>query len=695
MILRRHILLLILLFWGGFMAAQDIDSLKKAAYSGPDTSRVDALTLLAKYLSSDDPQKALFYANEAYKGADDLDDERRKAWALNYMGSVYYYKGNYDSSFYYHKQSLDIRLTINDPKGLGASYNNIGLIYDDQGKSKDALDYYLKAITEFEKAHFTMGVAIANGSIGNLYYYQEDYTSAEKYFDFALKANLDAGDQRGIMNNYNNLALVYESKGDTIKALDYLNKAMIIANREGYVSMMVTGLNNMGEIYSAQMKLDIAMPLFRRSIAICDSVEEESRKISPILNVGYCFLKTGQNDSALVYANEGLRLARTSGWLSSVMEAYRLIARVYFASNDFANAYDARIHYEEVKDSVFNEKQSAQLTEMQTKYDTERITKDNLLKDERLQSQARQRGFIIGGAILIAIVALIILFAWRKTRKLNMRLNEQKVEILEKNADLSRKNDMIEEQKHEITSSIEYASRIQSAMLPAASDFSELFPSSFVYYKPRDIVSGDFYFIAGDKKQAVIAVADCTGHGVPGAMMSMIGVEKLGQAVARYENPGEMLGHLNRAVKSSMSRAGQEQIHDGMDILLCQINFETMRMKSAAANRPLLLIRNGILLEYKPTKTAIGGITPNDQVFRDENILLESGDMIYLFSDGFADQFGGPDGKKFMSRRFRDLLSSMDQLPLEDQLIGLGKAFDDWKGNLNQVDDVLVIGIRV
>lgn len=690
----RFLLPFLILLFPLLLRAQDPDSLKKAAYTGPDSSRVDALTQLAKYYSADDASLAMFYANEAYAGAEKLDDERRKAWALNYMGSVYYYQGQYDSSYYFHKQALDIRLTIDDPRGLGASYNNIGLIYDDQGKTKEALDYYLKAVAQFEKAHFVLGMIAVNSSLGSLYFYQEDFPSAEKYFSEALKLATENGDQRGIMNNSNNMALVLEARGDTAGAIVYLEQGLKIANDQGFVAMMITGLNNLGQIYVSANKPELAMPVLRRAVAICDSVEEVSRKISPVLNIAYCYFKTGVLDSAQHYAETGLDMAKQAGWKSSRMEAFKMLSEIHYAKEDFHKAYDYRLQYESVKDSVFNDEKTSALTEMQTKYDTDQVLKDNQLKDVQIAQQEREKWFYISGALLLAILAVYIFLSLRKTRRLNRLLNEQKGEILEKNADLSRKNDLIEEQKHEITSSIEYASRIQSAMLPSPREIHALFPGAFVFYRPRDIVSGDFYFVAGDASKAVFAVADCTGHGVPGAMMSMIAMEKLREAVALYDDPGSMLAHLNKAIKSSFTRAGEEQINDGLDIALCVFDRRSGRMTTAAANRPVLIVKGGVLVEYKPTKSAIGGITPVEQEFRNELVLLEPGDIVYLFSDGFADQFGGPEGKKFMSRRFRDLLQGLSGQPLPDQLVGLEQAFTGWKGGLDQIDDVLVVGIR-
>ncbi len=683
-------------FSSGF--SQDIDSLKKVSSSPnlPDTSRLDALIQLTKYLAADSPKEALSFGEKGVELADKIGDEKRKAWALNYLGSLYFYASNYDSSLFYHQQALEIRLRINDPKGLGASYNNIGQIYDDQGKSKEALDYYLKAVKYFDQANFQLGTAIAYTSIGNLYYYQHDWDNAFTYFSKGLEINKLLGNQRAIMSSYNNLALVYEEKGDTNKAIELDLKAIAIARTEEFTSSLMVGLNNLGEIYFGKNNLPMAMKLFRQSIQICDSIGEESKKISPVANLGNCFIKLNMPDSAIVYGKEGLRLARKTGFMHAVMECYEILANAYKKKNDFETAYDYRINFEQARDSVFSQDKSDQLAEMQTRFDTEKIKKENELQNEKLKLQSAEKKYIIGGAALVAIAAFFILLAWRRTRKMNALLNVQKIEILEKNHDLGIKNNLIEEQKQEITDSIEYARNIQLAMLPSSDEVKEVLQEHFIFFQPRDIVSGDFYFVASRENHSLVAAADCTGHGVPGALMSMIGMEELYDAALRYSAPGEMLSHLNRSVKASLRQDGEAgSSRDGMDIALCSIDRENLNLFFAGANRPLCIVRNGQLEEFKSDKTAIGGFTPGNHAFTSQKIKIEKGDMIYIFSDGYADQFGGPEGKKFMSRKFRDLLIQISDQEIDIQKKIVQEKFQNWKSNLEQVDDVLVIGIRI
>jgi len=234
-------------------------------------------------------------------------------------------------------------------------------------------------------------------------------------------------------------------------------------------------------------------------------------------------------------------------------------------------------------------------------------------------------------------------------------------------------------------------------MLPHRSDIWQMFPHSFVLFQPKDIVSGDFYFFHKENKSAFIAAADCTGHGVPGAFMSMLASEKLKDAVLFSLNISDVLSYLNKGIKQSLRQDdGDDSTHDGLDIALCHVDTEKNIVKYAGANRPFWIVRHGIneIEEIKATKNAIGGFTEDNQHFHTHTIELKHGDTFYIFSDGYADQFS-PINKKMMTKRLKEILISIQGKNMRDQKKFLETFFEDWKGNSEQMDDVLVIGIRV
>ncbi len=257
---------------------------------------------------------------------------------------------------------------------------------------------------------------------------------------------------------------------------------------------------------------------------------------------------------------------------------------------------------------------------------------------------------------------------------------------------------IIEEKNKDITDSIIYAKRIQQAKLPKKEDIYASLPDSFVLFKPKAIVSGDFYFFQKNKQSVFIAAADCTGHGVPGAFLSMIGSEKLQDAVSVSSDTSEILTRLNKGIKTSLRQSESfDSTRDGMDIALCSVNTTNYTINYAGANRPLWIIRSGQteVEEIKATKKAIGGYTEDEQHFDTHQLQLAKGDSFYIFSDGYADTFGGEAGKKLMTKRFKEILLDIQHKPMPQQEIYLDTFIETWKADAEQVDDILVIGVRL
>lgn len=251
----------------------------------------------------------------------------------------------------------------------------------------------------------------------------------------------------------------------------------------------------------------------------------------------------------------------------------------------------------------------------------------------------------------------------------------------------------IEAQKKEITDSINYARRIQTAIFPPIHLVKESLKDSFILYKPKDVVAGDFYWLEKKEGKILFAVADCTGHGVPGAMVSVICNDSLNRAVREYGlcEPAKILDKVRVLVLEEFMQS-DEEVKDGMDIALCLL--DGYHLKFAGANNPLWIIRNGELLETKGDKQPVGRFD-NYNPFKCHSFRLEKGDILFLFSDGFVDQFGGEKCKKFKAKAFRSLLMGIRYLPMEEQRVFIEKTFDDWKGKLEQIDDVCVMGVRV
>lgn len=284
-----------------------------------------------------------------------------------------------------------------------------------------------------------------------------------------------------------------------------------------------------------------------------------------------------------------------------------------------------------------------------------------------------------------------------KVRKRTSEIEKQKNEIQSQAIRIQAQHDQIFLQNKEITDSIFYARRIQSAVMPARSEFSKIFPENFLLFQPRDIVSGDFYWFKQVGKKAVVVAADCTGHGVPGAFMSMLGITLLNDLtiLLDWEMASPILDELRSKVKDTLSQKGiAGEAADGMDISLCLFDFEKKTVDYAGAFSPVYIFRNGSLLEYKGDRMPIGIHFREQKMFTNHKIDLQQGDIFYMFSDGYYSQLGGKDGKRFLSRNFKNILQEIQTRPMKDQASLLEKKLDDWMGAHMQVDDILVMGFR-
>ena len=311
--------------------------------------------------------------------------------------------------------------------------------------------------------------------------------------------------------------------------------------------------------------------------------------------------------------------------------------------------------------------------------------------------------------LLLFIIPLIIIgnffyIKWRdkkfqyEKQVLEEKISIRTVEVLQQKFELEKKNELIAEKNKEMTDSLNYAKRIQAAILPEMNLISKTFNQSFILYLPKDIVSGDFYFFSQQGNKTIIVAADCTGHGVAGAIMSMVGGSLLNQIVneKKITDPAEILNLLNAGVIASLKQ-NENDTHDGMDVSLCTFDLENNALTFAGANRPLWLVRNQNLEVFKSDKFPIGGLQiERNESFEKQYIKLEKNDSVYIFSDGYADQFGGLLGKKIMTKKFKEVVLSIQDKSMSEQGEHLRQFLNDWMGDsFEQVDDILVIGIKV
>jgi serine phosphatase RsbU (regulator of sigma subunit)/tetratricopeptide (TPR) repeat protein len=712
-IINKHFFISVIIFFccfNSFGQQNEIDSLLSLLRSPKahlrDTTRINILNNLSSELNSINPDTAVILSVQALSLAEVHQKSLKEgdegggvfiAQSYNNLGTVYRLKNKYPLALdCFFKgialcEKLEKKTAPQPPSGKGRILNiksaiigNIGSVYREQENYPKALDYYFKGLKLSLELGNKKGVFFKLGNIGNVYYAKHDYAKALEFYLKALKMAEDMGSKYGICTALGNIGNVYSDQGDSAlekgnrkfaftdrypKALDHYSKALKmdaeLQNRNGIAIQLV----NIGSVYVSLKKYNKAENYLVRALELDDSVGE----FNHIMLDEKLFSKM-----YLQMADEGLRAKDGKNYYKLAFEHYK--------------------KYIAAKDSIFNEENTKKTvrSEMNFEFDKKQTEekaeqdKKDVIATQELKQQRLQRNYFIVGFALVLLLALFIFRSYRQKQKANEIITLQKAEVEEQKK-------VVEEKNKDILDSIHYAKRIQDALLKTEEHISKHLPEHFILFMPKDIVSGDFYWATEKQGHWYVAAVDCTGHGVPGAFMSMLGMSFLNDIVSveKLLTPAEILNQLRDKIVNELRQTGEAGgSKDGMDISLIRLHLQTNELQWAGANNALNLVRSGELQEIKADKQPIG-YHPEPKLFTNHEIQIKKGDSIYIFSDGYADQFGGPNGKKFKYKQLEDLVLANNQLPLEQQKQILKKAFVEWRGNLEQVDDVCVIGVRI
>jgi len=758
------IILSITLLSIGFQSfSQNIDSLENILPFKKNAEKAQTLNELAKYYKSISPNKSYQYANQAFILASDFKNYKEQANSMYTIGVIYYMKGDYKNSLYYWEKTITYRKADKDTVGVANCLSNIGLIYLNTGNSDKAIEYFKKALLiqsqlknkkgmanafenigvanynkgDYEKAieHYQkslkieeelnnkLGLSQSLNSIAGVFLKMNNYDKALDYFQQSLKIKENLGDKSEIAVTLNNIGIVYENTNNIPKAINFYEKSLEYATKSDNNQSIANTLNNLGGIYLTQKKYQKALALFKKSLSINKKMGNNQGIASCYLHFADIYNHENNPESALSYSLQSLSIAKDLGIKDIVQKNYQIQADIYAKQNNFEKAHASLLHYISIKDSMINENNHKQITEIETKYQTEKKQKEiaflnqqselNELKIKKNEKEIQFQRFInyiiLIGFVLILFISLLLYKQYIEKKTVNLKLEIQNKEISSQKEELERQKnialqqrDQISEQKKHITDSILYAKKIQNAILPQRHCIENYFCDNFVLYIPKDIVSGDFYWFSttfNDHNKIIIAAIDCTGHGVPGAFMSIVAYNLLKQAIneQKLSEPSEILNSLSKNLQNTLQLSDSENtVMDSMDISLCVIDKSNLNMEFAGAHNPVCIIRNDELIELKGNKYSIGEVfTDNFNGFDTKNIQLKTNDSIYLFSDGYVDQFGGKNRKKYLSRQFKKNLIDIQSLSMENQKELLERNFLDWKGNIEQYDDIMVIGLRI
>lgn len=596
----------------------------------------------------------------------------------------------------YAKLQLDLALKLKDTDAIEAGYDNYGFLYENFGEFEKSIDYLLKSLKIKEDKKDTSGIAVCMNGIGALYYTMQNFPKAIEYYLMEMHTDSLLGAKDNIANACSNVGVCYDGMNQYAQSLRYYQLAERLY-KELKVDPSSSLILNMGTAYlrkGASQDLTRAEEYLKKAFEIAKREKDLPAMVSANISLGELYSQKKDHKKAVKYEEEALLAAKQNKLIEYEIQAMKSLATIYSECGDFRKAFEYQQLFSNLKDTLLTEKNSRAITEMNTKYETEKKEKQLEIQDLTLNQnklELKKRQIIIyataSGILLMITLSFFIFWGYKQKKEAN-------IELTEKNFIIEEKSRIVEEQHKDIIDSINYAKRIQQAILAEEEHISDHLPPHFIFFKPKDIVSGDFYWAFEKGDYLYVTAADCTGHGVPGAFLTMLGISYLNEINSKEEvlTPAEILNQLRDKILKELSRHGTTK--DGMDISLIRMNLKTSEVMWAGAFNPLWYTDNGVLKEIKANKQPIG-YAEDLLPFTNHTLNLMPTDTVYLFTDGFADQFGGPAGKKYKYKQMEQVLMSNRNKPFEEQKNILRRSFEDWKGSLEQVDDVTVIAIQV
>jgi serine phosphatase RsbU (regulator of sigma subunit) len=620
---------------------------------------------------------------------------------------------NPEMSVSYGLEAIEISTKYKDYEALAKAHSFVGVAYRILGNYSKSIDYYFNGLDLATRHGVKEQQGFAFINIANLHIYQEHYSKANENLNKALAIANEINSQSMLGYIYINYGRARQLVKDYDSALIFFSKALEIRMSINQIPEQAVCYKYIGDIYFEKDNMPLALENYKKSLSVIKKEVDKDLYANILIKIAQIDLSHNMLAESYSNAKKSYKKATEIGAKLIIRDASQILSEIYFARGNFKESANLLKQVIQYNDTLFGQQLSEKIFFVEYELDREIkekeidiLNRDKTIKELKLN---RVTSFNITLSIILILLAVLFIFTlislqYRRSKNLllekqNSEINEQRISIEQKNRNLEEAYSIIEGYIGKITDSIRYAERIQEAILPPLSLSKPFFSDSFCFYKPKDFVSGDFYWLSVKNNRLFFAVADCTGHGVPGAFMSIIGMDLLNQAVSleHIKEPKEILDFLNIELPRKLQREHDELIlKDSMDIAVCSVDAENNTLNYCGALIPFMLIRNQNIVNIKSNYTSIGSSTKVfSKPFSQHCIDLQKGDWIYMYSDGFMDQIGGEKKKKYMRSHFQETLSTLSKFDGTVQVSELENIFIQWKGNNEQIDDVLVIGFKV
>lgn len=707
---RVFLLFFIIMQFRVFSQTHELNSLLIVLKSAKeDTLKVKTLQAIANI--KNDEQKyteALAYNIPARDLAEKLKFKRGiarayRSIAYSYDWMAYTTTGDYSQVEPNYLKALGVYKELHDTNQMAGIMLQLGYSLDYQADYSSANNYYFQSLRYYESLNDSNRVARLLFLLGQSNKFQNNYPKAFEYLFRSVASAKQLKDKAQEAESYLIIGNTHMLSNNLDSALFYLDKALEMRLKIDEIK------NDLGEIYYNMSKVYFkkhdykqALVLANKAFDYSDLQEDTYQQAELYGHIGDCYAMMNDNNTAIDNYLKSIKISRISGSKNITNQQYLNLSKVYEKTGKVELAFDYYKKHIALKDSVFNDRKSkeSERAELQYVFDKQQLTqkaeqeKADAIAAEKLNQQKRVTNIFIAGFILIIFFSFFLYRSYSQKKKILVIVNSQNIELEEQKERVHLQKVLLEEKNKEMTDSINYAKRIQNSVLLEPAAFEGKFKEAFLLFKPKDIVSGDFYWLAEYDDFIFYATVDCTGHGVPGGFMSMLGNSFLNQIIVdkKITEPGEILDVLRVKIILALQ---QKDAKDGMDMVLCRLNKKSNELVYAAANNPLWLMRNNELIEYPADKQPVGLSEGKTLQYRQHVIPLLEGDRIYTFTDGYADQFGGKNGKKFKKTAFKELIKSISQKSMSEQKKIVNETIETWRAGHEQVDDITVIGVRV